>query len=318
MPNLLKTSYVNISNKDKRVIDMNALMEAKLEKMRREQEEAAQASFVAGLDAEYIDGEEYPGEEGGYEEGQYPEGVVSAEGEIEGTGEEGEEGQPKKPAKAFRPGIARPAVDTAAIIEKANREAESIIEEANQKAQQIIEQAREDAENTKQGVYEEARGLGYEDGKQSAQDELDAAVASLNEQARQLEENYTAMYESVEADLVETITDIYQYIFDVDLSGQRQILLHLIEGTMRKIEGTKSFLVHVSPEDSAYVNMQKKNLEAAATLPESIVEVIEDISLSKNQCYIETDGGIFDCGLDTELSELTAKLRLLSYEKNKE
>jgi len=147
---------------------------------------------------------------------------------------------------------------------------------------------------------------------------LDAAVASLNEQARQLEENYTAMYESVEADLVETITDIYQYIFDVDLSGQRQILLHLIEGTMRNIEGTKSFLVHVSPEDSAYVNMQKKNLEAAATLPESIVEVIEDISLSKNQCYIETDGGIFDCGLDTELSELTAKLRLLSYEKNKE
>ena len=117
---------------------------------------------------------------------------------------------------------------------------------------------------------------------------------------------------------METITDIYQYIFDVDLSGQRQILLHLIEGTMRRIEGTKSFLVHVSPEDTAYVNMQKKTLEAAATLPDSVVEVIEDISLSKNQCYIETDGGIFDCGLDTELTELTTKLRLLSYDKNKE
>ena len=34
MPNLLKTSFVNIANKDKRVIDMNALMEKKLEIMK--------------------------------------------------------------------------------------------------------------------------------------------------------------------------------------------------------------------------------------------------------------------------------------------
>ena len=61
--------------------------------------------------------------------------------------------------------------------------------------------------------------------------------------------------------------------------------------------------------------MQKKVLEAAATHPDSIVEVIEDISLSKNQCFIETDGGIFDCGLDTELTELSNKLKVLSYEK---
>ena len=116
---------------------MNALMEAKLEKMRREQEEAAQASFVAGLDAEYIDGEEYLGEEGEYPEGEHP---------------EGEEGTERKPKKAFRPGIARPAVDTGAIIEKANREAEAIIEDANKRAQEIIEQAAAEAENTQGSI----------------------------------------------------------------------------------------------------------------------------------------------------------------------
>lgn len=30
---------------------------------------------------------------------------------------------------------------------------------------------------------------------------------------------------------------------------------------------------------------------------------------------IETDGGIFDCGVDTQLAELTNRLRVLSYEK---
>ena len=45
------------------------------------------------------------------------------------------------------------------------------------------------------------------------------------------------------------------------------------------------------------------------------MEIIEDVSLHKNECLIETEGGIFDCGLGTQLSELTRKLKLLSYEK---
>ena len=48
------------------------------------------------------------------------------------------------------------------------------------------------------------------------------------------------------------------------------------------------------------------------------MEVIEDISLRKNECLIETEGGIFDCGLGTQLAELSRKLRLLSYEKEKD
>ena len=308
---------MNISNKDKRVIDMNALMEAKLEKMRLEQEAAAQAAFVAGLNAEVVDGED--GDVlGELIDGDY---VPSGEGggENAGEGEPSGDGGGENP-KGFRSGIVRnvPKVDTSAIIEKANEEAAGIIENANSEAQSIIENAKAEAESEKEAVIGEARKFGYADGKAQADRELAAALEELKQKERQLESDYAQMYESVEADLVETITDIYQYIFNVDLSGQRQILLHLIEGTMHRIEGTRSFLIHVSPEDAAFVNMQKKTLEAAATLPESIVEVIEDISLSKNQCYIETDGGIFDCGLDTELGELTTKLRLLSYEKNRE
>lgn len=34
------------------------------------------------------------------------------------------------------------------------------------------------------------------------------------------------------------------------------------------------------------------------------MDIIEDMTLAKNECMIETDNGIFDCGLGTELSEL--------------
>ncbi len=284
---------------------MNALMEAKLEKMRREQQEAAQASFVAGLNAEVIGDDEFIGEDGA-------DALLADMDEGGESGEaEGEETEVKKPVR-------RPAADMSALIEKANQEAAAIIAEANDNANRIIDEARAEAESTRQAVFEDADSRGYAEGSQRAREELEVAKAELAQKAQQLEEEYMNKYSSMEAELVDTITDIYQHIFDVDLSGQRQILLHLIEGTMRRIEGTKSFLVHVSSDDAAYVGMHKKTLEAAATLPDSLVEIVEDISLAKNQCFIETDGGIFDCGLDTELTELTQKLRILSYEKNTE
>ncbi len=64
--------------------------------------------------------------------------------------------------------------------------------------------------------------------------------------------------------------------------------------------------------------MQKKEIQAESVAGNATVEIIEDISLRKNECLIETEGGIFDCGLGTQLSELSRKLKLLSYEKDKD
>ena len=53
---------------------------------------------------------------------------------------------------------------------------------------------------------------------------------------------------------------------------------------------------------------------AGAPAPNSTVEIVEDMTLGKGECMIETESGIFDCGLGTQLSELRQKLKLLSYE----
>ena len=100
-----------------------------------------------------------------------------------------------------------------------------------------------------------------------------------------------------------------------DLDSYREVLAYLISTTMHKIEGVRSFLIHVSKEDYPYVSMQKKQLTANALAPGSSVEVVEDATLGKNDCLIETENGIFDCGLGTQLAELRQKLKLLSYEK---
>ena len=39
------------------------------------------------------------------------------------------------------------------------------------------------------------------------------------------------------------------------------------------------------------------------------------MTLSESQCMIETEAGVYDCSLETELKELCKKLRILSYKK---
>lgn len=298
MSSIFKTLSVNVDNRGKRVVDTNELIELKIAKLREEEERKKQAGFVPGIIADDANGEEFIGE--GAEDGL--DGILS-DNDSEGS---------------FTPGLhATPvqSVDTEAMLAEAGKEAQEIIDNANAQAEEIINDAIAQAQDEIQAAKEEARALGYQDGVASAQAELDKIALEFQEKENALMAEYENAFDNMEAQLVDTITDVYEHIFGVDLSGNKQILTHLVANTIRRIDGPKSFLVHVSSADKAAVSENKSQLMDACAAPGSQVEIIEDMSLAQNQCFIETDGGIFDCGLDTQLSELTQKIRLLSYEK---
>ena len=156
---------------------------------------------------------------------------------------------------------------------------------------------------------------GYREGTEKAKAELEHQLQEFQKKEEELEKEYEALFQSMETDVVDAITGIYGHVFHVDLQAYREILVHLISTTIRKIDGNREFLVHVSKEDYPYVSMQKKQIAAGTSSSNSSLEIIEDMSLGKNECIIETEGGIFDCGLGTQLAELEQKLKLLSYSK---
>ncbi len=198
------------------------------------------------------------------------------------------------------------------LIDEANEQAQQIIEDANAQAQQIIEDAK--AESTT--VFDEARVKGEQEGNEKGYAEgLERArqlEAAAEEKAAALDADYEAKMSELEPKMVETLTDIYSHVFGVDLSGRNDVVLHLLKDTIRNIESSKNFLVHVSKEDREYVSENRDELTEGLG-GSATVEVIEDITLSAGSCFIETDGGIFDCSLGTELELLRKELRILSY-----
>lgn len=281
--NLLKSRYTNLQQEDKRVIDTNELVAKRIEELSVKMQRAENEGFISGLEVPVVEVDALLQDT---EEGRVPQNNVIKAGE-----------------------------DLESLRAKAKQEAEALLAEANAEAERLVNEAKATALSERDKILADARQKGYSEGLQKAEKESSLLKQQLKEKEKQLESEYKKAMDELEPQFVDTITGIYEHIFHVELRSYREILTYLISTTMRKIEGNRSFMIHVSKEDYPYVSMQKKQIAAGATASNSSVEVVEDLTLAKNECLIETEGGIFDCGLGTQLNELGQKLRLLSFEK---
>lgn len=294
--NLLKQGYSFFLNgtEEKRIIDTNELAAKRLEDLRENL--SRQAASMQAQGEEFAEG--------------FVQGIEAVD--VSALLDTADEGSTVLKAETLS-GQAQGGPDGARILEEANAQAQEIIEDAKARAEQIIRGAREQAEELKKTAADEGRMNGYREGKQKAEAEAEGLKQRLLAREAQLEEEYQDALSQMEPQLVDAITGIYGHIFHVELHSYREILVHLIESTLRKAEGNKDFLVHVSREDYSYVSMQKKQLQAVLAGNGVTLEVIEDVTLGKDECMIETEGGIFDCGLGTQLDQLRSKLLLLAY-----
>ena len=279
--NLVKQVFTVTVSDEKRVIDTNGVLRQRREMAELQEKQPMKEGFVSGLAAETIE--------------------VSSAGESESGN-----------------------------VIKANEEAKRLESQAREQAESLLAQAREEAENIrreavaaaeaeKEQIRETARKQGHNEGLTQAKAQAEAQVEAVKKEyqvkEKQLEAFYQQQLQELEPRLVDAITEIYQHFFHVELSSYRDILTYLITAAMRKADGSRSFTIRVSREDYPYVSMQKKQIITEGGAGSCAVEVTEDMSLEKNECLIETDGGIFDCGLGTQLAELKQKLALLSWSR---
>lgn len=286
---IYKSGWVVVHDEEKCVIDSNERIARKIEEQEAARKRRAAASdteagedgFTGGLGAEKIDTLEYDEDaEGG--------NVLKAQ----------EEKEPEGPT-----------------LEEIRAQIDAELEAAKEEVEQIKSIARAEIDAQRKEAMDEGRKAGYSEGLQMAQSEADKMKRELDEERRRMQAEYDALIDELEPRFVETITAIYQHIFNIGLDNEKEVLVYLIDSTLRRIDSSNTFIVHVSQDDYEYVNGQKKELTEHAVSGRGVVEVIEDITLRKNECMIETDGGIFDCGIGTQLEELTKKLKLLSFTK---
>ena len=280
--NLYKAGFVHLGE-NARVIDMNEILEQclKEEAERRSREPelvAAQDGFTEGLDADKVD--------------------VLLEPDAEAASRQKASIQEQ---------------------EHLNRELEAARNELaslQARIEQEKEQAQLEIEQMKAKAFEEANEQGYQEGYQKGLDSVQELQKQCEAERLQQEQEYQKKLEEMEPVMVDTLCDVYSHIFKVEAREHKELVLKLLQDTLLKVDGTGSIIIHVAKEDYAYVQEQKAALLEEAGMQSGSVEIVSDATLARAQCMIETEGGVYDCSLDTELAELKRRLMLLAYQKS--
>ncbi len=210
----------------------------------------------------------------------------------------------------FVSGINATVVKEVPTDEDMKQRSDHLLEKANKEAAQILEQAKEEAERKQQEIYEEAKAKGYQDGMAKAKLELKAKNAELDHKLQQLQQDYENMVKELEPQIAGIILALVEKITGVLVNDHQEIILHLVEKALKNLDQSDKLTLRVSKEDYDYVN-DKKDILLSSVGREIEIQIIEDSNLMKNQCLIETDLTVINCGLDEQLKNLITDIKLL-------
>ncbi|MBE5919287.1 MAG: hypothetical protein E7272_05510 [Pseudobutyrivibrio ruminis] len=200
---------------------------------------------------------------------------------------------------------------TEAILEEARQNAEQIIADANSQAEEILSAAKLNADAMKNLARQDGEKEGYNEGTQRAAMELQEAQRSMQSEVDKIQNDYMEKQLQMEREIVEMCLPVFEHVFSVELGGRKDVIYHLLDHCIMKIERTGQMQIKVSDANADFIKSKKDEIQGKVGA-EVGLDIIADPLLNDSQCIIETDGGIFDCSIDTELDNLIREIRALS------
>ena len=212
-----------------------------------------------------------------------------------------------------------PAID----IEALRIEAEGIIKNAKIQAEKeskiILHNAQLEADNLKENIVNTANSEASSIEKQAHEQGYVAGIEASKEQATIIVEEAEKikedahsykkqLIENLEPELISLMINILDDIIEIEKDINPQIISILIKQGISTLSGAEQIAVHVSPDDYENINREHilSNMETMAE-----VTFVEDPTLQKSGCVINTPLGSVDCGLDTQYIGLKRNLNYI-------
>jgi len=188
-------------------------------------------------------------------------------------------------------------------------EAEAIRLQAIQDAERIREQAQREGY---QRGYEQGYADGEQHARQHAEAELQRTIESLRTQVEQVIQTLQTQYESyiqdAEAQMLELALEVARKIVREELRIQPDHALAIVRDALRRVQGFAHLRIRVNPLDLELIRQNRATLLHIVDGIDGI-EIVEDRRVDQGGCIIETEQGVYDARIRTQLSELERVMR---------
>lgn len=200
--------------------------------------------------------------------------------------------------------------NTSEHLEKMKSFAETIIEDARREAEEMkqkaLDLAMQEIETLRQNTIEEA----YQQGMAQAEESINEHLAQIDAKRNELEEEYEQKIDEMQREVTELLIAYVQKITGIVIE-EKQIIMYLVKNAVKANSSCNEFRIIVSKEDFEEVDSRVDEIKEMVKSTANIA-VVENPEFEKNQCKIETDKNIIDCGIETKISNLVMALKLLT------
>lgn len=186
------------------------------------------------------------------------------------------------------------------ILAKAREEAAQILQEANTKKDKIESEARE-------AGFEQGHSEGYEKGAAEA----DRLVERMHKMLEAVMQRREEILSETESQIVELVILMSRKVIKILSEEQKNVVMANTLSALKKVRARGEVTLRVNLED---VKLTTAHIQEFIQHVENVqgIKVIEDSTVEKGGCIVETDFGSIDARISSQLSELENKILEIS------
>lgn len=193
----------------------------------------------------------------------------------------------------------------------AQSEGQKIVDEANESSKKIKEEAQSEVEQLKSSVYEQARSKGEEDGFASGKSEVERLIERVHTILETVMARREEILSDTEGQIVDLVLLISRKVVKIMSENQKQVVMANVLQALKKVKSRGNVTVRVNMDD---LKITTENISNFIKQVESIkgITFVEDGTVEKGGCIVETDFGEVDARISSQLGELEAKILEIS------
>ena len=203
-------------------------------------------------------------------------------------------------------------------VKRKNNQAQKIRQDAEDEAQGILAAAREKAAALEGDIKgrvvqteREADERGYAEGHQKGYEEGTAEVGRLIERLHTIItkaiEKRNQIIEESETQIINLVLMIVKKVIKVISENQKNVVINNVVQALRKLKSRGDVVIRVNLADLELTSGHVKDFMKMVENVKSIT-VLEDSSVDRGGCLIETDFGQIDARVSSQLHEIEEKI----------
>ena len=202
--------------------------------------------------------------------------------------------------------------DQAQVIKAdAEKEAQDIVNKAQAEAQEIISKAHSEENEIRDSAYRKGYDEGQKSGYNDGQSELNRLIERVHKIVESVMNRREEILRDTEQQIVDLVILMTRKIVKIISENQKGVVLSNVLSALKKVKTRCSVIIRVNIEDlkltSEHTGEFIKRVEAVQG-----ITVIEDSSVDKGGCVVETDFGAIDARIASQLGELENKILEIS------